>query len=185
MPSLVEASYSESSSEKRIIALVGFMAAGKTTLGQRLAQRMGWRFVDLDKTGVQLSGRSIPKLFDLYGEPGFRAIERLALMRVLQQQGPVVLATGGGTYIQPRCRAWLNQHATVVSLQPGWPIIRMRLMMQQQTRPLGLKAESAENQQYVYQRYRFRQKNYRRAAHCTRGCSPDPKRLAVQLGARR
>jgi shikimate kinase len=71
------------------------MASGKSTVGRLIAERTGRRFVDLDRLVEERAGTSIPEIFRLEGEPGFRAREREALLDVLDDDG-VVLATGGG-----------------------------------------------------------------------------------------
>jgi shikimate kinase len=81
-------------------ALVGFMAAGKSTLGAPLAQALGLGFVDLDEAIVQDTGTTIPELFARHGEAHFRAVEARVLRQVLAL-GPVVLACGGGVLDTP------------------------------------------------------------------------------------
>lgn len=82
------------------LALVGFMAAGKSTLGAPLAQALGLGFVDLDEAIVQDMGTTIPELFARDGEAHFRAVEARVLRQVLAL-GPVVLACGGGVLDTP------------------------------------------------------------------------------------
>ena len=104
---------------KESIALVGFMAAGKTTIGRRLAQRLGMPFVDLDRQIVQINGKLIPTIFKDNNESYFRQLEAIALRQVLKRRTPIVLATGGGTFAQPPLRALLCHHFQVVHLSPG------------------------------------------------------------------
>lgn len=84
------------------VFLVGFMGAGKTTVGRLLARRLGWSFADLDESIEAASQRSIPDIFSGEGEPAFRQYESEALDGLLSQAGeePVVLALGGGTTAQ-------------------------------------------------------------------------------------
>lgn len=77
------------------IVLTGFMGSGKTTVGQRLADRLGWRFLDLDREIERRDGRSVPAIFAESGEAAFRRLESAALA-VLLGQRRVVLALGGG-----------------------------------------------------------------------------------------
>jgi shikimate kinase len=85
----------------RGVALVGFMGAGKSTVGKLLAARLGWEFLDLDECITQASGRSIAAMFAAEGETRFREQEDAALVRVLEEAGrPVVLALGGGAWVQ-------------------------------------------------------------------------------------
>jgi len=79
----------------RLIALIGFMAAGKTTVGHRLADRLGWRFIDVDREIEVRSGRSIGDWFRDPGEAAFRAMEA-ELTATLLSEDRTVLALGGG-----------------------------------------------------------------------------------------
>jgi shikimate kinase len=87
-----------------VICLAGFMGAGKTTIGTRLARQLGWRFVDLDDRIEEAAGISIPEFFERHGEPAFRQLEadqlRTALGRAVEFHESTILALGGGTYAQ-------------------------------------------------------------------------------------
>jgi shikimate kinase len=82
------------------VALVGFMGAGKTTVGEALAARLGWRFNDVDRLIQHKDGRTIEQIFQLSGEPVFRQIEQAALKDALDglKAIPSVLALGGGAF---------------------------------------------------------------------------------------
>ncbi len=82
-------------SAPRRVVLVGFMAAGKTTVGEALARRLGWRFVDVDRVVEQRAGTPIPELFAGAGEAAFRELEAKAARAALAED-EVVVATGGG-----------------------------------------------------------------------------------------
>ena len=83
------------------VSLVGFMGAGKTTVGQALATKLGWRFVDLDDLIVARDGRTIPQVFQQSGEVAFRSLERQLLKEALRfpRAGGSVLSLGGGAFI--------------------------------------------------------------------------------------
>jgi XRE family aerobic/anaerobic benzoate catabolism transcriptional regulator len=91
----------EEAARKRRIALVGLRGAGKTTLGDALARSLGWRFVELDREIEREAGIGLPEVFLLYGEAGYRRIERRCLDRVLALQEPMVVAVGGGIVSEP------------------------------------------------------------------------------------
>ena len=92
-----------------IIALVGFMGAGKTTVGQALAARLGWRFADLDDLIEAQERRTIGQIFSEDGEPRFRHIESQALERAVDSgAGSMVLALGGGAFVDERSRELLR-----------------------------------------------------------------------------
>ena len=103
----------------RAIFLVGFMGAGKTSVGRALSRRLGWRFEDLDDRIQTREGRTIPEIFQTSGETGFRQAERAALAELLQQQSgaPVIAALGGGAFVQAEIAALLAEaEATTVFL---------------------------------------------------------------------
>jgi shikimate kinase len=93
-----------------VVVLVGFMGAGKTTVGQALARRLGWRFEDLDKIIEARESRSIAQIFDEDGEDRFRNLERVALQEKLaEDSGGLVLALGGGAFVDLGTRELLCQ----------------------------------------------------------------------------
>jgi XRE family aerobic/anaerobic benzoate catabolism transcriptional regulator len=83
------------------IALIGLRGAGKSTLGRRLADHIGWRFVELNKEIEQQNGLSVPEIIALYGQEGFRRMEQSALTQLLARRQLMVLATGGGIVSEP------------------------------------------------------------------------------------
>jgi XRE family aerobic/anaerobic benzoate catabolism transcriptional regulator len=83
------------------IALIGLRGAGKTTLGKRLAENLGWTFVELNKEIERQNGLSVAEILALYGQEGFRRMEQIALVQTLSRKEPVVLATGGGIVSEP------------------------------------------------------------------------------------
>lgn len=97
------------------VYLVGFMGAGKTTVGRALARRLGWRFEDIDVEVERREGQTIADIFRLRGEGHFRAAERVALQACLGVPDTVV-ATGGGTFVDPANRAAMLADGVVVWL---------------------------------------------------------------------
>ena len=89
------------------IYLVGFMAAGKTTVAKALAVRLGWRAEDLDALIEARERRTVAEIFARSGEPYFRAVER-DILRMLLPLRHVVVATGGGTFMDAENRAAIN-----------------------------------------------------------------------------
>ncbi len=91
------------------LALVGFMGAGKTTVGTALAERLGWRFADLDALIEKREGRSVPEIFEQDGEPRFRELELKALRQALVADAKLlVIALGGGAFISEPVRELLR-----------------------------------------------------------------------------
>ncbi|WP_318248631.1 shikimate kinase [Geomonas subterranea] len=108
------------------IFLTGFMGCGKTSVGQLLAQRLGWTFVDLDQVIVEAAGRSIKEIFAADGEPHFRELESRMLERVAAGSGQVV-STGGGVVIAPVNRAVMRSHGCIVNLTASVETIAQRV----------------------------------------------------------
>lgn len=108
------------------IYLVGFMGAGKTTVGRALARRLDWRFEDIDERIERADGRDVATIFRQSGEPFFRALERQALVDLLPDRG-VVVATGGGTPVDPSNRAIMTRDGAVAWLDAPFPVIAARL----------------------------------------------------------
>jgi shikimate kinase len=116
-----------------ILGLAGFMGAGKSTVGTRLAQQLGWRFVDLDERIEEAAGISIPEFFERHGELAFRQLEaeqlRTALGRAVEFHESTILALGGGTYAQPGAPEFLhNSGVPVVWLDTPIEILLSRCM---------------------------------------------------------
>lgn len=96
----------------RAIFLLGFMGCGKTTVGRRLAERLGRPFHDLDSRIEAAAGRAIAEIFDRDGEAAFRALETrelAALLEQLEAAPGAVVALGGGTFIEPHNRELLEK----------------------------------------------------------------------------
>lgn len=98
------------------IVLIGLMGAGKTSVGRRLAQRLGLPFIDADDEIEKAAGCSIPEIFKVYGEQAFRDVEERIIQRLIGE-GPMVLATGGGAYMAEQTRQNISKHATSVWLR--------------------------------------------------------------------
>lgn len=106
--------------------LVGFMGAGKSVLGRKLAARLHLRFVDLDAYIEETTQQSIPSLFQSQGEEGFRLIERDCLHRLAQSTGMVV-STGGGTPCHHGNMEWMNAHGITLYLNVSQEELLRRL----------------------------------------------------------
>jgi shikimate kinase len=97
------------------IYLVGFMAAGKSTVARALAQRLHWRAEDVDELIEARERRPVADIFQKHGEPYFRAAER-DILKLLLPLRHVVVATGGGTFMDPDNRAAINMDGVSVWL---------------------------------------------------------------------
>ncbi len=110
----------------RSIVLVGLMGAGKTSIGRRLAARLGLPFRDADAEIEAAAGASVPEIFERFGEAEFRAGERRVIARLLAGD-PLVLATGGGAYMDQATRATIRREAVCVWLRARLPTLLRRV----------------------------------------------------------
>lgn len=118
----------------RTVALVGMMGAGKTSVGKRLAARLGVAFKDADHEIEAAAGLTVAEIFARHGEPEFRAGERRVIARLLAE-APHVLATGGGAYMDPDTRAAMQERAFTIWLKAPVELLLARTA-KRPTRPL-------------------------------------------------
>jgi shikimate kinase/3-dehydroquinate synthase len=111
----------------RSIVLVGLMGAGKTAIGRRLAARLGLPFRDSDSEIEAAAGATVAEIFERFGEAEFRAGERRVIARLLAGD-PVVLATGGGAFIDPTTRAIIRREAVSIWLRARLPTLLRRVV---------------------------------------------------------
>ncbi len=126
----------------RSLVLVGLMGAGKTSIGRRLAARLGLPFRDADAEIELAAGCTIPELFSRYGEADFRNGERRVIRRLLAGD-PLVLATGGGAFMDADTRAAIREDAVCVWLRCSLPTL-VRRVSGRQNRPLLRDGDPAE-----------------------------------------
>ena len=130
----VDAGQAAAALSGRSVVLVGMMGAGKTSVGKRLAARLGLPFVDADaeiEAGAQLT---ISEIFERFGEAYFREGERRVIARLLTN-GPMVLATGGGAFMNAVTRENIANHGVSVWLKPGFEVLLARVR-KKSNRPL-------------------------------------------------
>jgi shikimate kinase len=118
----------------RSVVLVGMMGAGKSSIGRRLAGRLGIAFVDADNEIEVAAGMTIPDIFSTSGEAYFRAGETRVIARLLDS-GPQVLATGGGAFMNADTRGAIGAHGVSVWLKAEFDVL-MRRIKRRQDRPL-------------------------------------------------
>jgi shikimate kinase len=111
---------------RRSIVLVGMMGAGKSSIGRRLAARLGIPFSDADAEIEEAAGMSIADIFEAHGEPSFRSGEARVIARLLEH-GPQVLATGGGAFVNPETRARIHERGISVWLKADIDVLSRRL----------------------------------------------------------
>jgi XRE family transcriptional regulator, aerobic/anaerobic benzoate catabolism transcriptional regulator len=131
------------------IALIGLRGAGKSTLGAKLAEQLDVPFFELDRLIEQESGVALGVIFDLYGQSGFRRLERRCLDRVIEQHSRFVLATGGGLVSEPATYERLLTMCFTVWLKAS-PVDHMqRVVAQGDTRPMSDNRESMQDLQRI------------------------------------
>jgi shikimate kinase len=118
----------------RSIVLVGLMGCGKSSIGKRLAARLGLNFIDADEEIEKVAAKTISEIFADHGEDFFRDRERKVILRLLSN-GPQVLATGGGAYMNAQTRSAITQNGCSIWLRAELPVL-MRRVMKRDTRPL-------------------------------------------------
>lgn len=122
------------SAVSRPIVLIGLMGVGKTTVGRRLAQKLGLTFVDADEEIEAAAGMTIAEIFERFGEPYFRDGERRVIARLVDGS-PKVIATGGGAFMNERTRTLILERATAVWLDSDVDTLVDRVR-RRSTRPL-------------------------------------------------
>src|SRR5688500_13453621 len=108
------------------IYLVGFMAAGKSTVARALANRLGWRAEDIDELIEARERKTVAEIFQKQGEPYFRTAER-EILKLLLPLRHVVVATGGGTFMDPENRAAINRDGVSVWLDVPFDELMARM----------------------------------------------------------
>lgn len=117
------------------IYLNGFMASGKSSVGPRVAARLGLTFIDLDRLIRAHDGRSIPEIFAEDGEEGFRTLERAALRRTADPDD-LLVALGGGALVADDNRSFAKEHGRIVYLEVDAETILERVGDEADQRPL-------------------------------------------------
>jgi shikimate kinase len=126
----------------RSVVLVGLMGAGKTSIGRRLAQRLGLAFVDSDHEIETAAGCTIETIFEMYGERAFRDCERRVIGRLLEE--PVqVIATGGGAFMDPETRDTVKTRGLSVWLRADLELLLHRVS-RRANRPLLKRGDPKE-----------------------------------------
>lgn len=147
-------------SMQSIVFLVGFMGAGKTTIGESVSKKLNVSFIDLDKEIEAGTKLTVAELFKREGEQGFRIREHNALQDIIRRyKGEVVVvATGGGTVIQDNNYELMKKYGNIIYLDISFGEVLKRLSVHDATRPL-LQEKTAEDLGYLF---RMRDEIYRR-----------------------
>ena len=110
----------------RNIILAGFMGSGKTTVGQLVADFIGWHFIDTDDEIIHRFGMTIPEIFEKEGEAGFRRYEKV-ICQAVASESQQVISTGGGLMVDPQNRDIMLNSGLVICLNASPQTIKTRL----------------------------------------------------------
>ncbi|EJF74628.1 shikimate kinase [Bartonella alsatica] len=123
-----------SSLDKRALVFVGLMGAGKSVIGKRVATMLHLPFYDSDQEIEKVVQMKITEIFKIYGEPKFRALEQRVILNLIKKS-PLVLATGGGAYINQAIQKAIHQNGISIWLKADLDTL-MRRVSRHPTRPL-------------------------------------------------
>ena len=146
------------------IILIGYMGAGKTTVGKELAKALGLTFYDLDWYITTRMRRTVKEIFDERGEEGFRRIEHNMLHEVAEFEN-VVISCGGGTPCFFDNMEYMNQQADTVYLKASPEVLYAHLQMGKGVRPLLLNKTPDEVQQFIREQLAYREHFYSQARY--------------------
>jgi shikimate kinase len=152
--------------KKNIIALLGFMGTGKSTVGKLLAQNLSWDFLDLDDVLVEKCQMPIADFFATQGEEAFRTLERMALLEVLQSKRNLILSLGGGTPCYLDNMDYIQQYSQSIWITSTALDMLERLKKQPQKRPLLHNIPSEQWLDFIEKKMLDRQKHYQKADFC-------------------
>jgi shikimate kinase len=162
------------------VFLVGFMGCGKTTVGELVSRRLGWRFEDLDTRIENRQGSSIAAIFCSHGEARFRQIEREALVELISDMASeaIVAALGGGTLVEPENRGLLEESGLpAIFLDAPVEDLWKRCTSAQIERPL------ARDRNQFRQLYVDRRRLYMEAAATIDTTGKDPDEVAREVAS--
>jgi shikimate kinase len=141
------------------IALIGFMAVGKSAVGRNLAKRLRRRFVDLDRLIEKSEGMKVRRIFEQKGEAYFRQLEKQTLAELLTREGQVI-ATGGGVILDDDNLALLYEKTLMIGLSASTEAILRRVGHHSTTRPL---LKGADRRERIEELFKSRAARYAQA----------------------
>jgi shikimate kinase len=154
------------------IFLIGFMGSGKTTVGKKLASRLGYLFMDMDRVIEEESGMAISRIFDEKGEDEFRRMEHELILRIIQMEN-VVISTGGGVPCFYNNMELINKHGISIYLKMKPEDLLKRLKGSRYERPLIRDLSPGELDQYITDKLKERETYYLKSKYIIDGTHPD------------
>ena len=165
---------------KERIFLIGFMGSGKTTLGSRLARKMGYDFVDMDQLIEETAGMSVQEIFTEHGEKVFRKWEHDILLELTQRK-KIVVSTGGGAPCYGDMMSIMKSAGQTVYIKLSPEALKDRLTHSKTKRPL-IKGKSGEElMEFISTLLEEREAYYNQAKFIIDGMNLTPDQLAVHL----
>ncbi|MFO7615448.1 MAG: shikimate kinase [Bacteroidales bacterium] len=150
-----------------LIFIIGYMGAGKTTLGRMIATRLGYRFYDLDEMIEISTGYSILSYFEKYGETAFRQKEREILLSHLEDRNTVI-AAGGGTACFEDNIELMNRRGITIYLDANYQTVMKRLSGKYESRPLLKNIPPERLPDFIREHMDARRNFYEKARICVR-----------------
>ena len=164
------------------IFLIGFMGSGKSTLGKRLARKIGYQHVDMDQLIEETAGMTIPGIFSEHGEEVFRKWEHDILMELCKRE-KVVISSGGGAPCHNDLIGIMNRQGTTIYIELPPQVLQDRLLHSRTERPLIKGKSDSELLNYIREKLKEREPFYRKAHHIIDGTTLKSEDLAALLGA--
>lgn len=158
------------------IYLLGFMGCGKTSLGKRLAQKLGFDFFDIDLGITEQTGLTVPEIFSQLGEKRFRELESQVLKSTANMENAVI-ATGGGTPCNPENMDFIKENGVSVYLRMSASSLAHRIVYSKKSRPLLDHLSGEELLAEIENRLSAREPYYMQADCIVRGESVKPKHI--------
>lgn len=150
-----------------IIFLVGYAGSGKSSMGKRLAQRLGYRFVDTDKAVESSVGATITDIFYYEGEEYFRRAERRAIEDIVSAGGDIIVATGGGLPVWQDNMSWMKERGQTIYLRRDAANILARLSAYgREKRPMFRGKSDEELLAFMEEQMKLREPYYMQASMC-------------------
>lgn len=150
------------------IFLIGFMGSGKSTLGSKLARKLGYDFVDMDHLIEETSGMTVPGIFSEHGEQVFRKWEHDILMELCGREN-LVISTGGGAPCHNNMMQIMNENGATVYIKLPPEVLRDRLLNSKTERPLIKGKSGSELLEFIISLLELREPFYNMASHTTEG----------------
>lgn len=144
------------------IYLIGYMGSGKSSMGKKLAARMGYSYIDLDERIEMDQKQSVFEIFAEKGEEAFRLLERLALHQTFKNEN-IVVSTGGGVPVFFDNIEQMNIHGLCIYLQGDVDLLLSRVIRNQQQRPLIANLNQEELQRFMKEQLEIRKPFYEKA----------------------